>query len=84
MDVFIRAGNFPVIRVDSPGQIVPAATQIYRWNGGSFVGFQEISTNGSAAREAFTVETEINLAAANHNNDSTRNINSKIFKLILE
>ena len=47
---------------------------------GSVYNFQDIATQGAREMEAFTLNQETYLAVANHHNDATHNINSKIYK----
>ncbi|RKZ67812.1 MAG: hypothetical protein DRQ48_09330, partial [Gammaproteobacteria bacterium] len=55
---------------------------IYKWNTGTlqFDVFQSIATSGAINWEFFTIGTDHYLAVANNNNDSTRNIQSPIYK----
>src|SRR3990167_1941296 len=66
-------------------------SSIYKWipslscfgkDGSSVCGtaYQSIATNGAAKWESFTIGADTYLAVANSRNDSTRNVNSNIYK----
>ncbi len=57
-------------------------SKIYKWNSGTskFDFFQNIATSGAHDIEHFEIGSDYYLGVANAYNDSTRNINSKIYK----
>ncbi len=55
-------------------------SKIYRWNGKSFVEFQNIRTSGAHDWEHFVIEGRTYLMVANNTDGSTRTTGSDIYK----
>ncbi|MCP3871490.1 MAG: hypothetical protein GY703_25975 [Gammaproteobacteria bacterium] len=55
-------------------------SQVYRWDGNSFLLFQSIPTSGARDWESFVIGGNTYLVVANAYNDSTHNTQSRVFR----
>jgi hypothetical protein len=76
----IGTDHYLVVANYSNGVTRNINSNLYQWDGTSFVQFQSLATNGARDWEFFTIDTDHYLVVANYHNGTTINIDSKLYQ----